>query len=82
MIEHLRNNSIVKVIPNDSKKSYYIVRVSEIFDQGDIDLKGISGIYKTFALGEYIESKVAGYPMPDMSGVFLENTNSFEVLVY
>ena len=84
MIEHLRNGSIVKVTPTGSKESYFIVRVTEIFDRaGHLhDFKGIVGVYKTFALGEYIEGEVGGYPIPDKSGAFMENTNSFEVLSY
>tara|TARA_R100000734_G_scaffold5183_1_gene4509 strand:- start:56 stop:391 length:336 start_codon:yes stop_codon:yes gene_type:complete len=83
MIEHLRNGSIVKVTPTDSKESYFIVRVTEIFDQDDMGkMKGIVGVYKTYCLGRFLDATVGGYPMPDMSGAFLEETNSFEVLSY
>ncbi len=80
MIEHLRTGSIVKVTPTDCKESYYIVRVTEVFDQHDA--KGIMGVYKTYCLGKFLESTVSGYPAPDRSGAFLETTNSFEVLSY
>ena len=83
MIEHLRTGSIVKVIPTDCKDSYYIVRVTEIFDQDDMGkMKGIMGVYKPYYLGKFLESTVGGYPAPDRSGAFLETTNSFEVLSY
>lgn len=83
MIEHLRTGSIVKVIPTGCKESYYIVRVTEIFnDHSNIAAKGIMGVYKTYCLGEFLESTVGGYPAPDRSGAFLEATSSFEVLSY
>ena len=87
MIEHLRNGSIVKVTPTDCRTSYYIVRVTEIFDHrchaSGHDVKGITGVYKTCCAGEFLKSTVVGgYPAPDMSGAFLESTNSFEVLSY
>ena len=45
MIEHLRTNSIVKVTPMGSLESYFIVRVTEIFDQDDMGkMKGIVGV--------------------------------------
>ena len=80
MIEHLRTGSIVKVTPTGSKESYFIVRVSEIFDQHDV--KCISGIYKTFAFGKFLDATVGGYPTPDRSGAFMEDSNSFEVFSY
>tara|TARA_R100000388_G_scaffold93272_2_gene77615 strand:- start:1945 stop:2283 length:339 start_codon:yes stop_codon:yes gene_type:complete len=84
MIEHLRNGSIVKVTPTDCRTSYYIVRVTEIFnDHSNAAAKGIVGVYKTCCAGEFLKSTVVGgYPAPDMSGAFLESTNSFEVLSY
>jgi len=83
MIEHLRTGSIVKVTPTGSKESYYIVRVTEIFDQDDKGkMKGITGVYRTYCFGRFPDATVGGYPMPDKSGAFLEETNSFEVLSY
>lgn len=83
MIEHLRTGSIVKVTPTGSKESYYIVRVTEIFDQDDKGkMKGITGVYRTYCFGRFPDATVGGYPMPDKSGAFLEETNSFEVLCY
>ncbi len=83
MIEHLRTGSIVKVTPTGSKESYYIVRVTEIFDQDDKGkMKGITGVYRTYCFGRFPDVTVGGYPKPDNSGAFLEETNSFEVLCY
>jgi len=66
--------SIVKVIPNESKKSYYIVKVSDNTD------KMLTGTYRTFCLGEWVETKINGYPVPDGLGAFTEQNNSFEII--